>query len=74
MLLPTRMQADVYGFDAASGARLHSWRGLAQQPLVSMAFLSPQQQLVTAAREPTVAVSSTVQRCFDAPGACSAVS
>jgi hypothetical protein len=52
-----RLQADVYGFDVASGSRLYSWRGLAQQPLVSMAFLLPQQQLVTAAREPTVAVS-----------------
>jgi hypothetical protein len=51
------LQADVYGFDAASGARLYSWRGLAQQPLVSMAFLAQQQQLVTAAQEPTVAVS-----------------
>ncbi|WIA34924.1 hypothetical protein OEZ86_013208 [Tetradesmus obliquus] len=55
-LLLVMFQADVYGYDAASGARLYSWRGLAQQPLVSMAFLAGQQQLVTAAREPTIAV------------------
>jgi hypothetical protein len=46
----------VYGFDVMTGSRLYTWQHLSQYALTSIVW-TKQQQLITASREATAAVS-----------------